>query len=145
MGLINWLINLLRKEQTIPIIHGKEVTSKEVIELLTPFTDRQWISDGVFECIITSNLRTFLINDRVSKRIYKQESFDCDDYSYSLMGNITQWYPEGSIGIIWGLNKYGEPHAWNFFINEDKQIMFIEPQNDMIFSPTTERTWVMII
>jgi hypothetical protein len=135
---------LWRRSTPIPIIHGSEINASEVQALLDPFTTNQWISDGVFECIDTENLKAYLKKDPVSDRMYKAESFDCDDYSYSLMGNITQWYPEGSIGIVWG-EVQGGGHAWNFYIDENKTIQYIEPQTDQIYSPSNETVWIMVI
>ncbi len=131
--------------ESIPIIHGQNITGAEVQALLTPFTDKQWISDGIFECIVTSNFRAFLERNKIDSETYIVDRHDCDDYSYELIGDVTHWYPEGCIGIVWGLNTNGNPHAWNFIINECKKIMFVEPQADTIFRPTTEKIWVMII
>ncbi len=128
------------------VIHGQNITSDEVKNILTSFTANQWISDGIFECINTQNLKDFLSFDDTNKHTYKEEKLDCDDFSYMLQGNITKWYPEGSIGIVWG-NRAGDGagHAWNFFISENKELKFIEPQNDQIFNPSSEKIWIMII
>jgi hypothetical protein len=48
--------------------------------------------------------------------------------------------------MVWGNRAVDNAgHAWNFFINEKNQVMFVEPQNDKIFAPSTEKIWVMIV
>lgn len=143
MSLLESILNLFKN--TPKVIHGQNITSFEVQNILDSFTNNQWISDGIFECINTQNLKDFLSFDDTNKHTYKEEKLDCDDFSYMLQGNITNWYPEGSIGIVWGNNKNGDGHAWNFFIDESKKLKFIEPQTDEIFNPTIEKIWIMII
>ena len=147
----NLLRNLFKKQamppvpEAVPVIHGQNMTNDEVRALLTPFTDKQWISDEVFECMVTSNFKAFLESNKINSKTYIVDKHDCDDYSYELIGDVTHWYPEGCIGIVWGLNANGAPHAWNFIIDENKQVVFVEPQTDAIFEPSAEKVWVMII
>lgn len=70
----------------------------------------------------------------------------CDDYSYELMGDVSTWNPAGAFGIVWG-NRAGDGagHAWNFFVDENKKVKFVEPQTDTIFDFTNEIIWIMII
>jgi hypothetical protein len=59
---------------------------------------------------------------------YLTEQFDCDDFAWLLMGSVS-FYPWSALpfGTIW-TNK----HALNFFIDDQKKLWFVEPQNGKI-------------
>ena len=128
----------------IPIVETS-IIDRTKLKLLLYYVSKPWISDNVYNVINTSNLTTFLNNNPVSERKYITEKHDCDNFSFELMGDVKEWFPSSSFGIVWGLTTEGNPHAWNFFINENEKVMFVEPQDDTIFSPTTEKIWIMII
>jgi|TARA_Y100000310_G_scaffold23392_1_gene22375 hypothetical protein len=70
----------------------------------------------------------FLAQDQTNKVEYISEEFDCDDFSFRLKGqfSIPGWAAL-ALGICWTNN-----HALNCFVDEDKKLWFIEPQNDTI-------------
>lgn len=144
ISILKLIFNLLNKKSLLPVIIGQNIISAEVRAILTPFTTNLWLSDDVFETINTKNLQDFLAGNDVNILKYTVNR-DCDDFAYMLQGDITRWYPAGSIGILWGLNTTGDAHAWNFFINENKELKFLEPQTDQIFEPSSEKIWIMII
>lgn len=140
------LWDFFRGPKDVEITKMPEIRGDEVKSILAPYDASLWISDGIFKLIETSNLRSFLIANPVNKRKYITEFHDCDDFCYELMGDVSKWHPDGAFGMVWG-NKAGDgiAHAWNFFIDENKKVKYVEPQNDQIFSPSTEKIWVMII
>lgn len=132
----------------IVMVTPKEMPSipnTDVGTILRMYTDKIWLSDGTFGLVDTQNLKEFLASDTVNKRSYIAEKHDCDDYSYELMGHVSDWNPDNTFGIVWGLNSNGGGHAWNFFINESMEVKYVEPQNDVIFDPSTEQIWMMIV
>lgn len=147
MSLLDILWDFFRKPKSVKIKEMPEISATSVRDLLKPFNkDNLWISDGTFKLLDTNDLKEFLKTNPVNNRKYITEFHDCDDFCYELMGDVSTWNPAGSFGMVWG-NRAGDNagHAWNFFINESKQIMFVEPQTDSIFAPSTEKVWVMII
>ena len=145
ISILKLIFSLLNKKSLPTVIIGQNITNAEVNAILTPFTTNLWLSDGIFETINTKNLQDFLAVNDVNILKYESERRDCDDFAYMLQGDITRWYPAGSMGIVWGLTKTGGAHAWNFFIDENMKVKFLEPQTDTIFEPTTEQIWIMII
>ncbi len=146
---MNWLDIILdliigQKGRVIPKVMPN-MTSYYVDELLRKYADNVWLSDGTFQLVDTQNLRDFLASDSINKRQYIAEKHDCDDYSYELMGHVSDWNPDNTFGIVWGNNVNGDGHAWNFFIDENKNIKYVEPQTDTIFDPSTEKIWIMIV
>ena len=146
MNLIEMILNILmgRKEQVIPKTMPSIIVD-EVRNILIPYTDKLWLSDGTFGLVNMQNLLEFLWSDTVSRRSYITEKHDCDDFSYELMGRVSDWNPDNTFGIVWGTNRSGDGHAWNFFIDENKKVKYVEPQNDVIFDPSTEQIWMMIV
>ena len=58
---------------------------------------------------------------------------NCDDFSFALMGSVSNpdW---GALpfGIVWTTTPSGL-HAVNCFIDKNREVWIIEPQNDNIF------------
>jgi len=66
------------------------------------------------------------------KNKYIKESYDCDDFSFSLMGDFHQIPEWGSLafGIFWLLTP---AHAVNMFVDDEYKVWVVEPQTDNIF------------
>ena len=93
------------------------------------FIDCQlYLSDLNYLLCSYDDIALFLAQDETNKMTYISEKRDCDDFAYRLMGqfSIPEW-SDLCLGIIWTTN-----HAFNVFITEDKEILFIEPQSDTI-------------
>ena len=74
-------------------------------------------------------MQAFLAYDQTEKLSYVGELYDCDDFAYRLMGNLSvpPW-AETASGII-----CTESHAFNCFIDSDGKLWYIEPQTDTIY------------
>jgi len=143
MDILKIILNLFIKKQ-IKVVDTLQINGDDVRKLLTPYTTNLWISDGAFKTINTENLKEFLNSDDVSNRRYINEVHDCDNFAYELEGRVSYWCG-GAFGIVWGLTTNGGAHAWNFYIDENKTVKYVEPQTDIVFEPTTEKIWIMII
>jgi len=97
------------------------------------------LSDSSYKLVDVDYLRTFLKENPVNKRNYVPEKHDCDDFSFILMGDITRWDSDLAFGIVWGRTPSGSGHAWNFFIDTNEKMWFVEPMRDTIFEPS--RLW----
>jgi len=140
------LWDFVRKPKNVPVVQGPKITRAEMEEILASFNAQLWLSDNTFMLMDTNSLRTFLNVNPVDKRKYITEFSDCDDRCYELMGDVSTWHPAGAFGMVWGNRATdGAGHAWNFFIDEFKKVRYVEPQEDRIFEPSTEKIWVMII
>ena len=91
-------------------------------------TDRQYKTTSVIE------LQRYLKYDLTDKQQYVHEYYDCDDYSFSLLGSINNpaW---GMLpfGVIWVVRDNQPPHACNIFVDDNYKIWCVEPQNDEVF------------
>jgi len=150
--ILDILWDYFRAPKRTPIRAMPEVSSAKLdSELLSLFTSNIWISDAKYVQVHTDDLKAFLALNPVSTRKYLLESQDCDDFSFEAQGDVCKWYNDeeqnsnGAFGIVWGFNAGGSAHAWNFFVNENNKVMFMEPQTDEIFSPGSEKVWIMIM
>jgi len=121
------------------------------------------IGDRQYFAYSLEDLKDFLHRDGSDKLVYKPECFDCDDFSYVVMGREKEWFggsaTEGSkhnkcgstFGIVWGDIRSTEddtesnPHAVNFFVDSNLDVWLVEPQTDHIWKPTSNSTFWMTI
>lgn len=90
------------------------------------------MSDSYYYTTTLEELKRFLKSDDTNEYRYISETFDCDDYSYRLMGMIhcVDW---GALpfGILWTETPNGN-HAVNVFVDEKNEVLVCEPQSDWV-------------
>ncbi len=117
--------------------------AKEKLEDLAPVA-QIWLSDGLYATTTVSSMQKFLEINNIDKKEYTHPRHDCDDFSYELMGAVSNWNSHLSFGIIWG-----RQHAFNFFIDYHHNFYAVEPQTDVVrhledyIKP--EEIWLMIM
>lgn len=119
----------------IPPEYLKDLTINEVYTiLLSEFPEATlYLSDNKYKTVSKEQLKAYLHTNQVSENKYVSEYYDCDDFSFALMGELSN--PEwGALpfGILW-TKVPGGAHAVNCFIDSDHEVWIIEPQNDSIF------------
>lgn len=100
-----------------------------------------YLSDSNYLLCSYDDIALFLAQDQTNKMDYIIEERDCDDFSYRLMGQFS--IPDWSnlcLGIIWTDN-----HAFNCFVTEDKELLFIEPQTDEISGKLREKVRLIVL
>ena len=102
-------------------------------------------ADALYKLVDLNHFERFLAQNQVSERVYVANDHDCDDFSFELMGDVSDWDSHVAFGICWGMTSSGGAHAWNWFIGTDRQFYFIEPQTNAIFLPTTEKLWWVLM
>lgn len=118
-----------------PFEYTRTYDASEILTLLrSEFnTGRIYLSDTVYKTVPKETLRKFLSKDSTNSFLYTPEFYDCDDFSYRLMGQLsTPGYGALPFGIIWVMTSRGG-HALNVFVDDQEEIWLIEPQNDKIF------------
>ena len=103
-----------------------------------------YLSDKTYLKYTLSEVCKFLAMDRTSFREYLPEYYDCDDFSKTLLGNVSVAMPGCPMGIIWyyGVDPKGKfyGHSVNIFYDAHrKEMVLIEPQNDKIYKFTKGR------
>ncbi|GAJ18684.1 unnamed protein product, partial [marine sediment metagenome] len=86
--------------------------------------------DGKYRIPILESFRKFLKEDKTDLFRYIPEEFDCDDFSFRLMGQVS--YP-GWSDIAFGIAT-SQTHAYNCIVAEDgegqNRVYLVEPQTD---------------
>ncbi len=105
------------------------------------------IPDHHYQLATKESFEKFLKYDTTNNYLYTGDKetggFDCDDYSARLYGNtsIPKW-ANVPIGIVW----LSDPaHAVNVFVDENKEVWYIEPQNDKMFKVKDAPNWIPYI
>lgn len=108
------------------------------------------ISDGSYTGYSKWELEEFIKNfDNTNLRVWVAETFDCDDFSQVLQGNVNGFFPGIALGTIW----YGpKDNLWGHSVNifydyTDNKIYLIEPQSDAFyeFNKALWNAWVIML
>jgi hypothetical protein len=89
-----------------------------------------YMSDKRLDLLTKQEVTEFLRIDQEDKREYVHESWDCDDFARSLYCNAKSYFiythkKNAAFGLLW-TRRY----AFCFFVDNDLDIYYIEPQND---------------
>lgn len=138
-----WLFDFLFKREPSPVYNGK-ISGETVRTLLCTPTTR--ILDRHYTGISIDSFIDFAKFSTISNQPYIPETHDCDDFSFAFFVEARKWAPGVPVGIVIGNTVNGTPHAWNCFVDgQNRKVYYFEPQEDVMFTPTTENVWEIII
>jgi len=120
------------QKQSLPLSTSTgQITMEELWQLLYqrfPEMGALYLSDKVYRLCNLQDIREFLHQDATNHYLYQGEKFNCDDFSYRLMGQFSvPGWSDLAFGIVWS-----QLHALNIMVGVDKQVYFIEPQLDKL-------------
>ena len=96
-----------------------------------------YLSDRYYYTCPKLDIATFLVDDKTDQQKYQTEVFDCDDFSFRLMGQFhTKPYSSLAFGIAWSRS-----HAYNIVVVTSEGVFLIEPQSDVVFKPNSDSTY----
>lgn len=144
---LNWLyrtwvtIKLAYNTFLLNISKGK-ITYTETKDLLKKYcyVDNIRISDNYFTVTDEGTMTKLIKLSPIKFRKYQKEIYDCDDFSFTFMGLYRLIIPNFAVGIIWS-----RTHAYNFFIDSDKQVWGIEPQSNKVFKITDKKEDIQLM
>ena len=131
------------------LIFKCEYNFSEVLSILrSEFGDETaiFLSDTKYKTITKNDLGKILKIDDTDKQRYIPTFYDCDDFSFRLMGQLSIG-DEASLpfGIIWVKTPKGG-HALNIFIDDKREVWLVEPQEDLIFKmPENWKAYLVIM
>lgn len=149
MFIIDWLRSKLCREPQIDPPSGLEEINifeiSTIVQAAAP-NAQHFISDLNYRTTTKTELMRFLKADITDAWGYIPELFDCDDFSFALMGHISN--PDWgalAFGILWTQTPTGG-HAVNCFIDKNRKFWVIEPQNDNVFEmPVDWDPWLVVM
>jgi hypothetical protein len=110
---------------------GVKADSNHIFDILVkvnPPATHIYISDDEYGLCSKEDVAQFLRQDRTNKKDYVKEEYDCDGFSYRLMGQFSVKDWSGiALGIVWT-----DLHALNCLIDNTGKFYFIEPQSDKL-------------
>lgn len=119
------------KEDGVPLPMYKEPIQynkvKSILKRIAPNV-QIYLSDNLFYTLDIDEFKKFLAYDDTNYNVYVTETFDCDNFSFRLIGNtnVGGW-SDVAIFICWS-----DTHAFNLVIDSDSQVWIVEPQTDYV-------------
>ncbi len=103
-----------------------------------------YIPDRHLDLLRKEDVMTFLWIDKTNGKEYEEEVWDCDDYARDLYCRAKNHFAEkrglnAAFGLVW--TRY---HAFNFFVDNDRNVLFIEPQTDAFVSLITKPRFMLV-
>ena len=129
INLIEWILGLFKSKATLEIpklepcgtININEMSSILLDKLEEMGDDKAelYLADADCKIYRDEDVRWFLGLDKTDKITFVAETMDCDDFAAEVFGM--------GLGLIWNMK-----HAFNFYINQDLEVKFVEPQTDKV-------------
>jgi len=111
-------------------------TENPVIEAaISAVTTKYEILDELYTIPTLKQLQDFLAYDKVSKKEWTNEDYDCDNFAVDLWANAKSWDTRIALGFCTVTLKDCR-HAINIGLVDDNgtiKLVYIEPQNDVIY------------
>jgi len=133
LALLKQLISQSRAKSTVKPTSTKRIAFADLHKILRGITQSAPIhlSDRNYLLCNKADIKAFLATDTTNRNTYVQEKFDCDDFAYRLMGQMSvPYWSDLAFGILWT-----DTHALNCFIDEAGEFYLVEPQTDEITKP----------
>jgi len=148
--ILDWLRKYICKDES-KLTPPKGLDPIDVNEINTllkaEFPDATLLfADRDYKTVSKTEFIRFLKDDDIDIRKYTSEFYDCDDFSFALMGAISnQDWGALPFGILW-TEVTGGAHAVNCFIDKKREVWICEPQNDDVFKcPSTWKPYLIMI
>jgi len=97
-------------------------------KLLIPHSKEVYLSDLNYGLTTVEEAKRFTKSTKVSVKEWKEESYDCDEFSFALMGYWNLGLYQYAFGIAWT-----KTHAFNIMVDNKKQIWIVEPQTNIFY------------
>ena len=104
------------------------ITNADLRGLLISHSKTVKLSDMIYGLTTVEEAKEFTKATRISINEWKKEEFDCDEFSFALMGYWNLDLYQFAFGIAWT-----KTHAFNIMIDSDKQIWIVEPQTNRFY------------
>ncbi|MEM3386284.1 MAG: lectin MOA-related protein [Nitrososphaerales archaeon] len=103
-----------------------------------------FLRDSYYRLLPKEAIEQFLAKDLTDREQYLSEFFDCDDFSFVLMGRVNLWFPN-AFGILWAYPSKHFGHALNCFVDFSFKVWCVEPQNDNVFEPPKNWDYYLVV
>ena len=104
------------------------LTSLEVYTALQPHVSSLSIvhcTDKTYGATSVTEAKKFSNETKIQAREWIEEKYDCDEFSFALMGYWNDGLEQFAFGIAWSAT-----HAFNIMVDNNKQVWVVEPQSN---------------
>jgi hypothetical protein len=123
-GLKKQVEQLNTKSIDFPPVNGT-ISYSDVYNILSQYSSQVYVSDNSFSLTDLESCQKFVEETKVQYQTWVNDHHDCDNFSFELMG----YFSEGMWSYVFGI-AWSSEHAFNFFIDQNKQLYVVEPQTD---------------
>ena len=93
------------------------------------------VGDRYLEPVTSKEMGEFLTYDKTDELKWKKGVLECNTFALFLRANAKRWFlnvcRNVAVGTVWTYptsDKIG--HAFNYYLNPDLKVVYIEPQSD---------------
>jgi hypothetical protein len=134
----------LRWLQKVKTPEGTEIGMQELGLLFSqiprPVNNIVWMDNKYITTTLTKYLSIFE-DDKTDMERYVSEYYDCDNFAVALLGLIrgNKNYSHFPFGLCFVTTPEGTGHAINIFVDNKKDIYYLEPQTDEVWLVKSDR------
>lgn len=94
-------------------------------------SEKHYKTDPAYQIISIADMVKWLKENKISEKNYVANVYDCENFTFETYVELKRWCPMLAVGITFvHANEY---HAMLCFIDKERNLYLIEPQNDRIF------------
>ena len=101
------------------------ISYSELKSLLSPYCKEIYLSDNNYSLTSVGEAKKYSQRTKVSINKWQKEEYDCDEFSFALMGYWNLDLYQFAFGIAWS-----KTHAFNIMVDNNKKVYVIEPQSN---------------
>jgi hypothetical protein len=103
---------------------GNEISALELHKILTAYFGNVFIKLSDAKYALPANSKVSAMS-----RFTARQDWDCDDYAIAAMVPMRNY----AFGVMYITTAKGERHVANVFVNQNREIMFWEPQKNEFY------------
>lgn len=124
----NYIFGKTNKVYLSQLVKSKTFIDGSIADNFYSTVQKEWISE-----VFASKYSSFVSS---MKSKYSRANFECDDWAREC-AYFASIYQNGlAFGEFWFYKDSGERHAVNFFITNENELMFFEPQEFRLINLT---------
>lgn len=115
---------------------GSIIRVQDMAKLITKEAPKYTLLDAEYHLVAKKDIK-IMFNVNLAKFLkYKAEAFDCDDFART--AGVLVRIAFGNVAVGDAIIKYkdGSRHMLNIVITEDKEVVYVEPQNNNVVPKT---------
>jgi diphthamide synthase subunit DPH2 len=144
VSLFNSVLQFFKKTELVGNLTNIEIedllSEKENPNIINLSNARIYTLDEKYKIMKLKDLQIFLKKDLTNLYPYQENYRDCEDFAIYVWNNIKKQYGNVAFGL-----GIGTSHSFNIYIDENKKVWAVEPQDDSIHDITGKYKPILIV